>query len=532
MSLGGVKALTIIVSGHACRPQSADLRPFWCGFIELQRKLPEDAVIQDIFTHSWNPELSSLIDLVYAPRLSQNQKQPYFYSEYIQSINPPDFYEEGLDRPHSTWKNVSIQTVIGNLRSRARAIAQMKYPSSKKAEGRVLMTRWDLGQTGSKQVNQMVVDLALPREYLYFANFPEVDEGYADMWILSPVELAYLFCNIDQFALECLCGKNSYLDLFTKKGWPRSKNFNQIESIYAHPITQRAHALILKTMKYITRKFNGYTLMHRGIQKILSRPLRFLELPLITAENSYIDSNASHERIFPSYQALNIHALLKFFILTKGLRKMTRFLAYDDFDTSSKSGQLIHPQAFVLFIWADVFDSKVLQRVVAESPLPIAAIYLLNELQVSEVSCKDSNELVIHHLNSASVKDCDRLKCAIDAALLKSWNGLPFLILPSLDKYLACADWFYLNALLKYIVWSDTGYVGMGDVQAGKPQIEFPDIELVRGKEAFSFLRGLGSLLEIRAMLGQSSVGLEELTLRAELMGLEFPNIVPARRLF
>ena len=32
--------LTLVLSGHLRRPESADLRPFWRGFIELQKKLP------------------------------------------------------------------------------------------------------------------------------------------------------------------------------------------------------------------------------------------------------------------------------------------------------------------------------------------------------------------------------------------------------------------------------------------------------------------------------------------------------------
>jgi len=40
--------LTLILSGHLRRPQSADLRPFWQGFIELQRKLPAGKAVGDV----------------------------------------------------------------------------------------------------------------------------------------------------------------------------------------------------------------------------------------------------------------------------------------------------------------------------------------------------------------------------------------------------------------------------------------------------------------------------------------------------
>jgi hypothetical protein len=60
--------LTLVLSGHLCRPQSADLRPFWRGFIELQKKLPSGKPVSQIVAHSWNPGLASLAYAAYAPQ--------------------------------------------------------------------------------------------------------------------------------------------------------------------------------------------------------------------------------------------------------------------------------------------------------------------------------------------------------------------------------------------------------------------------------------------------------------------------------
>ena len=123
--------------------------------------------MRHIAAHSWNPELADLARFVYSPDVECHEQQLSFYPEFITRIDPPDLFEFGLDRLNSTWKNVSLQTVLGNARSRARAVQLLeKLPVS---EGQVLMTRWDLGQSGSAYVNQLVADVGLPHEYLYFA---------------------------------------------------------------------------------------------------------------------------------------------------------------------------------------------------------------------------------------------------------------------------------------------------------------------------------------------------------------------------
>ena len=108
--------LTLVLSGHLCRPQSADLRPFWCGFIELQRRLPMSKKVGQIVVHSWNPELANLARVVYAPHAECHETQPCFYPEFVQLVDPPERFELGLDRLNSTWKNVSLQSVLGNAR--------------------------------------------------------------------------------------------------------------------------------------------------------------------------------------------------------------------------------------------------------------------------------------------------------------------------------------------------------------------------------------------------------------------------------
>lgn len=512
--------LTLVLSGHLRRPQSADLRPFWHGFIELQKKLPVGKPVRQIVAHSWNPELALLAHAVYAPQAERHEHQGCFYHEFIRQIEPPDRFEQGLDRLTSTWKNVSIQTVVGNARSRARAVELMdKLPSP---QGQVLITRWDLGQTGSSQVNQLVADAALPEDYLYLSYFSEVDEGYADMWMLAPWADACRFGRFDAFVLDSLAGRNRYLELFSGGRWPRAHTKPRFEAWRWRPIGQRVFALGSRVVNSLQGQVQGDKLAHRIIRRTL-RPFRsILSRPPITAESSCVPDSKIRPPAFPQWQSLNIHALLKFFILSKGLRDRTRFLSQDDFDLSAQSGQLINPKPIVLIVRDD--DTGIV-RLKAESPLPFYAIYQIDGTNVRQHVSDAARGWLVRTLPTSHRSPRDLLACAINTELLRQQGSVPVLIMPSVDRYLRCNDWFYMNALTKYITWADIEYVGLINKASGNPSLDFPDIELVRGSGAFSLHLAAGTLEGLSAFVNVAEYDLEEIEFRVDKMRLEFPAV-------
>lgn len=520
--------LTVVLSGHLCRPQSADMRPFWRGFIELQRKLPATRRVRHFVVHSWNPELAGLARLVYAPHAECHERQPCFYPEFVHLINPPDLFERGLDRLNSTWKNVSLQSVLGNASSRARAVDLMNaLPTS---EGLVLITRWDLGQTGSSQVNQLVTDTALPEGYIYMSYFSEVDEGYADMWMLAPWALARRFGKFDSFVLDALTGRNAYLKQFCESGWPRARVKTRYEAAISHPIGRRIHTHALRLIRYILGHAQGGSLSERILRRLIGPLQRVLEQPTLTAENSCVPDAADVPRTFPSFVALNIHALLKYFILSEGLRERTRFLTHEDFQIAAQSGQLINPPSVVLLLWEAGEDDLAVKGLVESSPLPIATVFQMGGA-VRAWRPDQSGDWVPRVLQPTSASSRDRLQCALDNVLKQTGESTLVLIMPTADEYLACADWYYLNALLKYIDWSRLGYVSLEGSQAGRPSLEFPGLQMVRGG-ALSFKMAAGTAVGIRPFLNVADPDLTEICSRADRMLLEFPVVANTGALF
>lgn len=515
--------LTLVLSGHVCRPQTADLRPFWRGFIELQRKLPTSRKVGQIVVHSWNPELAGLARAVYAPHAECHETQPCFYPEFVHRIDPPDRFELGLDRLNSTWKNVSLQSVLGNARSRAKAVQLMdELPEQ---AGQVLVTRWDLGQTGSAQVNQLVADAAMPASHLYLSYFSEVDEGYADMWLLAPWAIARRFGDFDAFVLDALAGKNAYLKEFSESGWPRARKKTRYEDAISHPVGQRAHAFASRVIGVIRSRARGGALPERVLRRLTGPIQRFLERPPLTAENSCVTGLEAAPRTFPSFMALNIHALLKYFILSEGLREHTRFLTHEDFEISMLSGQLINPQPVVLLLWGGDDDEQALSRLVEGSPLPLDAVYLLGGGAARVWTPAPDGSGAMRVLAPGAGSDRDRLSCALADVANQAGESAPVLIMPAAAAFLNCQDWYYLNALLKHIAWRQQPYVGLNGGRSVKVSMEFPGLSMARGGGAFSLNMAAGTAGGIRPFLDASDLTLNGLSERADRMLLEFPVV-------
>ncbi|NLR75022.1 hypothetical protein [Leeia aquatica] len=512
--------ITLVLSGHVCRSQSTDMRPFWSGYIELQRKLPADCKIKHIATHSWNPELADLVNFVYAPAAVLHERQPVMYAEFMHKIVPPDRFEKGLDRLNSTWKNVSIQSVLGNARSRAKAVQLLNALSG--ATGQVLITRWDLGQTGSSQVNRLVFDSALPHDYIYMSHFSEVDEGYADMWITAPWRDALLFAEFDRFVLDSLSGANPYLEQFCEKGWPLARIKTQYENAITHPIGQRVHSKLLKILRAIQVRTKANSLPNRLVRRAV-RPLqRFMERPMLSAEVSCTPDLMNKRRVFPPYMALNIHALLKFFILGKNLREKTRFLSHDDFIIDEHLGCFINPQPLVLLVLEG--ESAERLSVLERSPLPIAKVVFLGPYQQGKPEEAD--------VSARPYAPRDRILDALEEIKECLGETSPVLVLPSVECYMACTDWFYLGALIKYIAWRNPDYISLNGKGSGKVYADFPDLCMARGGGVFNLKAVAGTAKGIHSILTHADVALVDVCAWADKMALDFLAVSNGRMLF
>jgi hypothetical protein len=491
--------ITLVLSGHL----TGDARPFWRAFIELQAQLPTNRVVTQIVTHSLNPELADLINLVYAPQVAECEDFEILYAKILQRIDSGDFHGSQGDNTNSVLKNESFRSLICSAHSRASAIRLLDKLPTKKSQ--VLISYWDLRDSGSTNPNQIIADISLPVDYLYLSYSSDVDIGYSDGWMLAPWELARLFGGFDQFTLDAFSGRNKYFELFTKIGWPRAQKNSCLVNFLANFFERSPYTIAMKFVRETFRSLEGNFNGDNFIRKILRRSLRPIHLiltqPPLTAENSCLVESKHSRTVFPVYLALNIRPLLKYFILLNELRGKVRFLINEDFECASQSGQVINPQQVILIVCK---RGNLPLQLLSQSPLPLAAIYQLTNGLVYEYLQDSLGNWVPTIFQPLTNTPKDQMICALSAAERRIDSSLPLLLIPSVEQYIKCVDWLYLNALIKYIVWDELDYVALDCALMGKPYSEFPDLLMV-SSQTFSLFPSAGSIGGIRKLLDHAS---------------------------
>ncbi len=468
----------LAISGQICREYSADLRGFWSGFINIQRTVNVGNAKLDVVTHSWNPAYDELVRCVYNPIILLSESQPNFAPEYMPLINPVDRFERGLRRSTSTWKKCSPQGLLGIARSRAAVMASIDRLKDKNYL-QVIATRWDQGLSGSKSVNRIIHDPALPADYLYMAYYSEIDEGYADMWFVAPVDIARRFAVYDDFLLDCLGGKNQYIEQFTKTGWPVALERNEFKRRFKFYLNLAVKKILSLKFMALISKFGPYA--EGKVQGGVSRLRRFVELPEESGENALDFEINNCGRTWPAYQALNNHAVLKYFIYENGLRSRTRFLDVNDFSKSASYGvgTLINQKTFAHVIYshssfADCWKMAVGQ---AKENLPVNCMQIILLTEKSDRSIKEFEKLELDWPDielltyDEKLPYTDRLRNVFEM-LSKHWPIIYFSHedMPLIGK----VDAYYMNALLHYFDYGNEYYIKLVDTSMVDEKIVHP----------------------------------------------------------
>lgn len=327
--------INLLISGQVLRKKS--LISFWGGFINIQKQLPSVYSNKTIFSHSWDPEYSSLVQHVYGEHNCKSEKQQEYSYEILHSLKNSASFEEGGHRDRSTCANISFQNVLGNLDSRSK-VAKAYQPNGDYC----LFLRWDFGLSGEYPVNVMSYDPLLPTDKIYVADYAHSDEGYADMWVGVPGDDVYKFVGLFDFAVKCLTLKNDFYELMTDKGWPKSFKVDDHSSIFRKIILRtRINRLKPRILQFCDdlRVRNKHDLLSKIIRRISRRIIRKLTLPKIQAEYYAIEDIS--EANFSKIQSLNIHSIFKLFCYRTELRSKLSFCRPED-SNNIERGNLIN----------------------------------------------------------------------------------------------------------------------------------------------------------------------------------------------
>lgn len=321
--------IVIALSGHICRSKRGGMMPFWAGFMNIQRALPRNIEINKIVGHSWSIDQASVVEEVYGKGNFVFEKQPDFNS-FIENL---DKFEEGLNRSKSTWANVSVQSLLGNALGRSRVVSQIDQRDQSEA---CLLTRWDIGNSGTSDVNTIIVDPCFDLNFVYCPYFKEVDEGYADMWFFGSKKQITKLADFFEVCVDSLNQTNDYITKFCTD-WPYSYNQNGLQK----KIQRFCYNLLQKPIFQSSQ-------LHGEKNKYLRTLLLLIKQQLLKFERqAELWNGLSKPYSLPIFQSLNIHALLKYYCLERGLRDYFRFVRLDDFELKETSGCVINPVKFV-----------------------------------------------------------------------------------------------------------------------------------------------------------------------------------------
>lgn len=508
-----MKKLNVVLSGYSHR----DEIEFWNGFINIQKALLDKHDVK-IYGHTWNPEKVNYIKRIYNSQKVIGENQPNYHCEFYNEIDSADKYEIGINRLKSTWKKVNYQSIIGQSKSRSKVLSIFldEIPDDEL----ILLTRWDIGNSGSREVHTPILDDSLPSDYIYLPYYPEIDEGYGDMWIVSKKKNLKKLKNYDKFLIDSLTGKNDFLKAFTEEGWPLA-----IPKVNQHKLSLYFSYLIKKFSKRLSKVFDfSDTRLSRKIKSLLNKQVVYL-----TGENSIKLTEKTNVK-FPVYQALNNHAILKYFLLSNKLRDQTRFLDVSDFTKTSDRFKLINPIKLAIVIYShssynDCWEMTISQFI-KHFNYPNFEIFLLTENSKNSHELEDELNLKFNPININFVYYdensiyTDRLYFCFKAISSKFEIG--YFIHEDMPLYNQ-VDLVYLNTLLHFLDNSSEYYVKLIDtnfVDKKTNYLSFPSLVSNTGGYSISIQPSLIKFKEFNCLIKSIHDSIYDFEVRLTKMNL------------
>lgn len=523
--------LTLILFGNIREQQLEDLRPFWQGFIELQSRISSKKTVTQIVVHSWNPDLADLVRIVYAPLVEQHENQYNFHWDFIQRLTAVGCYDYRNYSNKSFFQDKSLRPILLGIYSRALAVRLIELLP--KSCEQVLLSYWDAGTLSDKTVQRLIIDTSLPEEFLYLHYSSDIDKGYPDRWLLAPLDIARQFGKFDNFVLDVLASQNDFLKILNQTWQPNSWDKFHHSIVWANSIKQKCQDKLLKTIKNYVELLNIDGFFPAIMRRFLRPIQRSLAQTCTTAENSCLTNSNRIKQLFPKPLKLESSTLLKYFIYAKGLRDRVRFLDEKDFENNLESGQLINPQPIIIIFYSEVdvdIDIK-LTNLITKSPLPLAGIYQITDGFIKEYLLSGNSQWKAGSINTLSGSLRNQILATLKIAENKFSTSLPALLLPTMNHYLECTNRFYLNALMKYIVWRKLDYVALNCNRMGQEAIDFPDLYML-SNEICPTLSATGTINGLHSFFDALSVEIIKNNIEQYRSVKEFPAICCDPKLF
>ena len=181
----------------------------------------------DIFVHCWQPEYESLVKEFYSPKVSLFEHQVDFDKVCINNGVSQQYIDEGFPRQQTMYNNAIASRILSFYYSRKKSLDLKETYENKNdfVYDWVITTRFDIGQRGGLEVNQIRFNPQDDSNHLYTTYWNQMNAGYGDMWFYGSSEIMKLYSTIYENAIEDFKPNSDYEKCLTS-GWFDSVNYN------------------------------------------------------------------------------------------------------------------------------------------------------------------------------------------------------------------------------------------------------------------------------------------------------------------
>ncbi len=219
--------VALCLSGYFGTVSTGNYSTVYGGLDHLKDKIYSQCKNIDVFIHCWQPECVDIVKNFYSPVSSFFEPQIDFESICKDNKIDQEYIDVGFPREKTMYKNAIAHRILSFYYSRCKSLELKKeYERQKHFKyDWVITTRFDIGQRGGREVNQIKFNPSREKEFLYTAYWNQMNAGYGDMWFYGSSDIMNLYSLIYSNALKDFKKDSEYQKCLTS-GWFDSNQFD------------------------------------------------------------------------------------------------------------------------------------------------------------------------------------------------------------------------------------------------------------------------------------------------------------------
>jgi hypothetical protein len=364
------------------------------------------------------------------------------------------------------------------------------YEEELRENDRIVLTRYDIGyRIVTPEVSTIVINDVLPRDLIYSANYYGIEEGYGDQWFVFNNHNLDFFHKMFEKVVEQLVNEKYYY--YLQNDWPFSKKKNKlmriIKDVYRNKIKK----------SYI---LNYNSNEHGLVSKVIAYLFGKLDLVIYSAETYPIQKTNDEYKVL---EPLNIHTLIKMYVIDEGLNSRMRFLDYRDF-SKINGYKIINQPRLTFLIFLDKENISQFKLILNSIRMALSKLQYNISIMVEDNEESSDFKFSVHeNLNIIYYSESINMKHTIEKLI--NYSDIVYFFNSDfpIDKKI---DEVYLNALMHYVLFNDLTTIELVQSKPNRfhdPQ-DFPNLEVSQTDLPIFFLP---TLINVATFLQTPAIG-------------------------